>query len=152
MIGPKGDPITDRKAWPRRNGARFRLRPASPTGALTLVSSPPSDGLSDRKAWPKRYFRLRPASPTRDAPNPCSPLFSDWRDQSRLGPTDRGRPLGKDQETDGESKVGLTSQTSIPRTILCTPAETVLYNLPGTTEPKQCCRRRHFPLQYCGRH
>ena len=29
---------------------------------------------------------------------------------------------------------------------------TVPYNLPSMTEPKQCCRRRHFPLQCCGRH
>ena len=30
--GHKGDPVSNRKAWPRRNDARFRLRPASPTG------------------------------------------------------------------------------------------------------------------------
>ena len=50
-IGQKNDPISDRKAWSRRNGARFRLRPTSPTRALASVSSPPPDGLSDRKAW-----------------------------------------------------------------------------------------------------
>ena len=73
----------------------FQFRPTSPTEALALISSPPPDGLSDRKAWPKHYFRLRPASPIGDALSPCSLLFSNWRDQSRLGPTDRGRPLGK---------------------------------------------------------
>ena len=61
-------------------------------------------------------------SPTGDAPNPCSLLFSDWRDQSRLEPTDRGCPLGKDQETDGESKAGRTSQTAIRGTVPCAPA------------------------------
>ena len=152
MTGQKGDPITDRKAWPRRNGVRFQLRSASPTGELASVSSPPPDGLSDRKAWPKHYFRLRPASPNGDAPNPCSLLFFDWRDQSRLGPTDRGRPLGKDQETDRADKAGCTSQTAIPGSVPYTPVEIVLCNLPSTTEPKQCCRRQHFPLQYCGRH
>ena len=50
--GQKDDPISDRKAWPRRNDARFRLRPTSPTGVLALVSSPPPDVLSNRKAWP----------------------------------------------------------------------------------------------------
>jgi len=109
-IGRWDDPISNRKPWPRRNDAHFRLRPTSPTGALVLASSPPADDLSDQKAWPKHHFRLRPASPTGDAPNPCSLLSSDWRDQSRLGPTDRGRPLGKDQGTDGESKAAQSSQ------------------------------------------
>ena len=64
--------------------------------------------LSDRSArfdlqpssgWPLRleglaqhHFRLRPASPTGDAPNPCLQLFSDWRNQSRLGPNRPGTP------------------------------------------------------------
>ena len=30
--GQKGKLASNRKAWPRRNGARFRLWPASPTG------------------------------------------------------------------------------------------------------------------------
>ena len=137
-----------------RGGAApvFRLQPTSPTGALASVSSQSPDSLFDRKAWPKHYFRLRPASPTGDMPNPCSRLFSDWRDQNRLGPTDREHPLGKDPGTNGESKVGHTSQTTIPGTVPYTPAETVLYDLPDTTEPKQCCRNQHFSLQYCGRH
>ena len=74
---------------------------------------------------------------------PCSLLFSDWRNQSRLGPTDRRHPLGKDQEMDGESKAGRTSQTSIPGTIPYTPAETVLCNLPDT----QCCGCRDLPYR-----
>ena len=41
-------------------------------------------------------FDSDPISPTRDVQNPCSRLFSDWYDQSRLGPTNRGRLLGKD--------------------------------------------------------
>ena len=61
---------------------------------------------------------------------PCTLLFSDRRNQSRLGPTDRGRPLGRDQETNGESKVGRTSQTTILGTVPCTPVEIVLCNLP----------------------
>jgi len=130
----------------------FRLRPTSPTGALASVFSPPPDDLSDRKAWPKHYFRLRPHVSDRGTQKPCSPLFSDWRNQSRLGSTDRRRPLGRDQETCGESRARRTSQTTIPGTIPRTPAETVLCDLPGMTEPKQYCRRRHFPLQYCGRH
>ena len=60
---------------------------------------------------------------TRDAPDPCSLLFSDWRDRSRLEPTDRGRPLGKDQEMDGENKVGRTSQIAILGTVPYTPTE-----------------------------
>ena len=124
--------------------ARFSLQPAS-----------------GRPLRPEGLAKTLLPTPTGDAPNPCSLLFSNWRIQGRMGLTDRGRPLGKDQETDRESKAGRTSQTAIPRTVSCTPAEivlpcipaeTVLCNLPGTTEPKQCCRRRHFPLQYYGRH
>ena len=51
IIGQKGDLVSDRKAWPRRVDARFRLRPASPTrrlgqGGTTLAS--------DRKACPRK--------------------------------------------------------------------------------------------------
>ena len=82
--------LSDRKDWPRKNGARFQLRPASLTGrpgqgatALTSDSGPPLQPkglakeerrllptparLSDQKAWPRRNgarFQLRPASPT----------------------------------------------------------------------------------------
>ena len=77
-----------------------RLQPASPTGALDPVTSPPPDGLFDRKAWPKTPLLTSTShSPTGDTPSPCSPLFSNWRDQSQLGSIDRGRPLGMDQET-----------------------------------------------------
>ena len=67
--------------------ARFGLQPASERPLQP-------EGLA------KHCFRLRPASPTGDAPNPCSLLFSNWRIQSRLGLTDRGRSLGKDQGMD----------------------------------------------------
>ena len=60
-------------------------------------------------------------SPTEDVPNPYSRLFSDWHNQSRLGPTDQGCPLDEDQEADGESKVGHSSQIAIPRTVPCIP-------------------------------
>ena len=59
---------------------------------------------------------------------PCSLLFFDWRNQSQLGPTNRGRVLRKDQGMDGESKARRTSQTMIPGTIPCTPTGTVLCN------------------------
>ena len=64
-----------------------------------------------------------PTSPTGVCKKPCSLLFSDWRNQSQLGPTDRGRPLGEDQETNRASKAGHSSQTAIPRTIPYTPPE-----------------------------
>ena len=38
-----------------------------------------------------------------------------------MGPTDRGRPRGEDQEMDEESKAGHSSQPQ-PRTVPCTPA------------------------------
>ena len=119
----------------------FRLQPSSLTGALTSISSPPPDGLSDWKAWPKHYFRLQPHVSDWGTQKPYSPLFSDWHNQSRLEPTDRGCPLGKDQGMNGESKAERTSQTAIPGSVPCAPAETVLYNLPGMIEPKQHCRR-----------
>ena len=101
-----------------------RLRMASSTGRSSQTPLP----------TPTRVF-------DRGCAKPCLLLFSDWHDQSRLEPTNRGRLLGKDQETDGESKARRTSQTAIPGTIPCTPVETILYDLPSTTEPKQCCRR-----------
>ena len=106
MTGQKGDPITDRKVWPRRNGTRFLLWPTSSIGALASVSNPPPDGLFDRKAWPKTPLStLTPHSLTEDTPSPCSLLLSNWRDQSRLGSIDRGRPFVRDQET-GREKQG----------------------------------------------
>ena len=76
---------------------------------------------------------LQPHVSDRGTQEPCSPLFSDWRNQSRLGPTDRGRPPRKDQGTNGESKARRTSQTTIPRTVPCTPTDIVLCNLPITS-------------------
>ena len=110
----------------------LRLRPTFPTGGLTSVSGPPPDSLSDRKAWPKHYFRLRPYVSDQGTRKPCSLLFSDWRNQSRLGPIDRGRPLRKDQGTNGESKARRTSQTTILGIIPYTPVGIVLCNRPGT--------------------
>ena len=49
-----------------------------------------------------------------------------------MGPTDRGRPLGRDQETNGESEARRTSQTTMPGTVPCPPAGTVLRNHPDT--------------------
>ena len=83
----------------------FWLQPTSPTGALGPVASLPPDGLIDRKAWPKApLLTLTPHSLTGDTPSPCSLLFSNGHDQSRLGSTDRGCPLDRDQETCGENQ------------------------------------------------
>ena len=83
--------------------------------------------------------------------NPCLQLLSDWRNQSRLGPTDRGRPLGKGQETDGESKATHSSQPQYQGPYhVHLPDSTLRPSWHNRT--KQCCRRRHFPLQCCGRH
>ena len=120
---------------PGRGGTTliFQLRPTSPTGALASVFSPPPDGLFDRKAWPKAPLPTPTShSPIGDTSSPCSPFFSDCYDQSRLGSTDRGRPLGKDQRTNRESKARHTSQTTILGTVPCIPVETVLCNLPDT--------------------
>ena len=84
-IGQKGSHVTDRKVWPKRNNAhssaasahlsdrsvRFgfsRHRTASPIG----------------RPGPKHYFRLRPRDSDRRSQEPCSPLFSNRRTQSRL--------------------------------------------------------------------
>ena len=101
--------------------------PFRPEGSLRSPAR-----LSDRKAWQKHYFRLRPHVFDRGTQKPCSPLFSDWRNQSRLGPTDRGHLPGKDQGTNRKSMARHTSRTTIPRTEPCTPAETVLNNRPDT--------------------
>ena len=44
----------------------------------------------------KHHFRLRPASPTEDAPNLYLLLFSNWHCRSQLRPTDWGCPLNED--------------------------------------------------------
>ena len=88
---------TGRPGHSSASGSDPRLRPER-----SLQLQPPTDSLSDRKAQPKHYFRLRPHVSNQGTQNPCSLLFSDWRNQSRLGPTDRGRPPVKDQGTNGE--------------------------------------------------
>ena len=90
---------------------------------------PPPDGLSDQKAWPKRYFRLQPRVSDRGSQKPCSPLFSDWRDQSRLGPSDWGHPLRRDQ---GQTEKAAHESNRGIGTIPYTPVGTVLDNRPDT--------------------
>ena len=70
-----GDPVSDQKARPRRDVARFRLRPASPTGrpgrgGTTLASA--------------ARLRLRPASPTGRPGQGGSTLTSDSGPPLRL--------------------------------------------------------------------
>jgi hypothetical protein len=88
---------------------------------------PPPDGLSDWKAW-----QSTSSDSDWGMPRPRSPLFSDWHDQSRLGPTDRGRPLGRDQETCGEKqgKAHTSKHNTMDRTL--SPAGIVLCNCPDT--------------------
>ena len=104
------------------------LRTASPTGR------PGQNITSDSDPLLRPGMRRTPAYSS----SPTGAI------KSRLGPTDRGRPLGKDQETDEESKAGDSNQPQ--HTCMTVPCD-----LPGMTEPKQCCRRRHFSLQCCGR-
>ena len=108
-----------------------RLWPTSPTGALTSVFS--ASGRSQRpEGLAKHYHRLRPHVSDQSMQRPYSLLFSDWRNQSRLGPTGRGRPPGRDQGTNGESKARRSSQTMIPGRVPCTHVEIVFCNLPDT--------------------
>ena len=106
---------------PTRSSARF-LTPAHRYDQSFHFGLQPTSG---RPLRPERLAKAPPLTLTRvsdrGCSNPCSPLFSDWRDQSRLRPTDRGRPLGKGQETDGESKARHTSQNAIQGTVPCTP-------------------------------
>ena len=70
-----------------------------PEGRSNLSTGRPGQGgtrslstparLSDQKAWPNTTSNFEPRPPTGDALNTCSQLFSNWRNQSRLGPTDR---------------------------------------------------------------
>ena len=116
--GRKGGPVTDRKVWPKRNSARSSTTSAHLSDQSACFGlQPPLDGLSDRKAWPKRYFRLQPCVFDRGSQKPCSPLFSDWRGQNRLRPSDRGRPLGRSQGQMEKASQGRTSQTTLPGTI-----------------------------------
>ena len=87
--GQRGDPISDRKAWPRRNGARFRLRPASPTGRpgrgeTTLASD------SDPRLRPGMHRTSTYSSSLTGA------VGADWET------TKWGRPLGKDPKNQAE--------------------------------------------------
>ena len=96
--GRKDSPVADREVCPKeRTPAHQLLRPTSDQSAR-IEHQPPLGGLSDRKAWPKTLLptptsRFRPGTHSKA----CVPLFSDWRSQGRLEPSDRGRPLGRDQ-------------------------------------------------------
>ena len=87
----------------RRSGQRGTapahrlLRPTSPTEALASDSGRLRTASPIGRLGPKCYFRLRPRVADRGAQKPCSPLFSDWRGQNRLGPSNRGRPLRMSQ-------------------------------------------------------
>ena len=63
--------------------------------------------VTDRKDWPRRNSaRLSTLAHLSDRgmQRPCSLLFSDWRNQSRLGPTDWARPSRRNQGTSGEKQ------------------------------------------------
>ena len=105
--GRKGGPVTDRKVWTKRNSTRSSTTSAHLSNRTARFRlQPPPDGLSNRKAGPKCYFRLRPRVSDRGSQKPCSPLFSNWRDQDRLGPSDQECPLGRNHATNGKSKPG----------------------------------------------
>ena len=85
--------------------ARRLLRPTSPTEALASDSCRLWTASLIVRPGPKCYFRLRPPRvPDQGSQKPYSPLFSNWRTQGRLEPSDRGRPLGRNQGTNRESK------------------------------------------------
>jgi len=111
--------------------ARQLIRPTSPTGALASDSS-----------------RLRTASPigrlaqsaTSDS-DPASPTGGHRNPAHRSSPTGAARtdwairlgtPARKEPGANEESNPGRVSQTTIPGTIPCTPAGTVLCNHPDT--------------------
>ena len=102
--GQTGGPVTDGRSGRGGTAPACRLWPTSPTGALTLVSSRLRTVSLRSKGLTKHYLRLRPHVSNRGMQRPCSLLFFDWRNQSRLGPTDRGRPPGKDQGTNEEEQ------------------------------------------------
>ena len=135
MIVQKGDPISDRKASQRKNSARFRLRPVSPTGRPSQTPLPNFDPC------------LRPGMHRTPAYNssPTGAVRADW-DQ----PTGDARSMRTRKRTEKVRHVTQVNRNSEDRTLYT--CRTIPCNLPGMSEPKQCCGRRHFPLQCCGRH
>ena len=92
-------PVADRKVYPKEQAsARQLLRPTSPTGALASDTSRLRAVSPIGRPGPKRCFLLRPHDSDRGPVRSLLlPLFSDWRSQGQLGPSDWGRPLGRDQ-------------------------------------------------------
>ena len=131
--GRKGGPVTDRKVWTKRNGARSSttLAHLSDRSACFRLQ-PPSDSLSDRKAWPKA---LLPTPTPHRRPGGTETLLTALLRLARSEPTGAIRPgtlARKEPGANGESKLGRISQTMISGTIPCTPAGTVLCNRPNT--------------------
>ena len=109
-----------------------RLRTASPTGR------PGQNTTSD--------LHLQPGI----CQTPAYELLSNWHSQCRLGPTDRGRPLGRDQETDGESKARRTSQTTILGTVHCAPVRQYPATLLARQSPSSVVGADIFPYGVVG--
>ena len=97
--GQRNGPATNWKVGPKKSNTRSSATSAHLSDRSSRFGlQPPPDGLSDRKACPEPYFRLRPhVSPTRVCKNPARRSSPTGTNQSRLGPSDRGCPLGRDQ-------------------------------------------------------
>ena len=118
--GRKGSPVADRKVYPKeRVPVHQLLRPTSPTEALASGTSHLQAVSPIGRPGPKRCFRLQPCD--RGSWEPCSPLFSDRRTQSRLERSDRGHPIWKEPEdVRRKARHGSQVKTTIPGTIPCT--------------------------------
>ena len=104
--GPEGQSGRRPKGLPKRTSTRSSISSAHLSDRSTRFRhQPSSSSLSNRKACPKTLLptltpRLRPRD--QGSWEPCSPLFSDRRTQSRLEPFDRGCPFGRNPKTCGE--------------------------------------------------
>ena len=143
--GRKGDPVSNWKAWSRRDDARFRLQPASPIGR-------PSQGgttLAFDFGLP-----LQPKVHRTSTYSSSSTIVvgADWVT------TERGRLLGKNPKNQAE-QVRQDSQVNhntkdrtlhTCRTVLSGHVRRELCNLPDVSEHEQCYGRRHLPYSMVG--
>ena len=122
-------------------------------------SLPPPDGLSDRKAWPNTTSdsdqRLRPGMHRTPAYNssPTSAVRADWDQSTGDARSMRTRRQAEQVKQDAQVDRKTKDRTLYTyRTVPIGHVRRVPCNLPGMSEPKQCCGRRHFFLQCYGRH
>ena len=129
--------LSDQKASQRRNSAHFRHRPTSkrpllPKGLAKMPLSTPTR-FSDRECAKTPAY----------SSSPTGAIRADWD-----RPTENACSVRTRKRTEKVRQGTQVYHNTKDRTLYT--CRTVPYDLPGMTEPKQCCRHRHFPSSVMG--